>query len=324
MFISYGIATQHGGTLTVSSDGEGMGSVFSLEIPQYEINRNLSSLSGMMSYARSSSQSISRRSSPQPLLTPMSPSTHVIPGFGIIPDSGSSTPVTPFFEINRGDLLRSSHKNSTSMSSLISFKSAKSFKSADSHTLRYHTSSSSSKKHINQTETVAALENHHERVPEAHIFVVDDSPTVRKMLCRLLRCDGRRFFCDEASDGEEAVDRIRQKTAKSVNGSIEDGVVTDAEFYNATPYDVIIIDYEMPNMSGPEASQKIRYLGYKGLIIGATGHSEDHERDVFLGHGADAVMVKPVDIRALVMMIEKHVESTAKEGIEDISSKHYL
>ena len=56
-------------------------------------------------------------------------------------------------------------------------------------------------------------------------------------------------------------------------------------------------------MDGPTATEAIRSLGYRGRIVGVTGNAMQHDIDHFLRKGADRVMVKPVDIRALVRLM---------------------
>ena len=117
------------------------------------------------------------------------------------------------------------------------------------------------------------------------ILVVDDSSLNRKMLCRVLRTSGHR--CDEADDGVFAVDKVKEKM-KHVNGD------------NSGRYDVILMDFVMPNMDGPTATKMIRDLGYSGLIFGVTGNALDSDINYFLDHGADRVLTKPFDYSLFV------------------------
>ena len=115
-----------------------------------------------------------------------------------------------------------------------------------------------------------------------NILVVDDSSLNRKMLCRVLRTSGH--LCDEADDGLSAVEKVK---VKLVNGE-------------RRSYDVILMDFVMPNMDGPTATQVIRDLGYSGSIFGVTGNALDSDINYFLAHGADHVLTKPFDYSLFV------------------------
>ena len=56
-------------------------------------------------------------------------------------------------------------------------------------------------------------------------------------------------------------------------------------------------------MDGPSATEAIRGLGYRGPVIGVTGNAMQHDIDHFLLKGANRVMIKPVDITALLKEI---------------------
>ena len=59
----------------------------------------------------------------------------------------------------------------------------------------------------------------------------------------------------------------------------------------------------MPNMDGPSATEAIRSLGYRGRIVGVTGNAMQHDINHFLSKGADSVLVKPVDVDALLNLV---------------------
>jgi CheY-like chemotaxis protein len=59
-------------------------------------------------------------------------------------------------------------------------------------------------------------------------------------------------------------------------------------------YDVILMDFIMPNMDGPTATRELRRLGYEGLIVGVTGNALPTDIDHFLAHGASKVLLKPL------------------------------
>jgi CheY-like chemotaxis protein len=111
------------------------------------------------------------------------------------------------------------------------------------------------------------------RNPMKNILLVDDAITNRKVLGRLLK--NNEFTCFEASHGQECLDMMKE---------------------NASQYDLILMDYEMPVMNGPTATKILRDLGHKVPIIGLTGNVLQEDGDVFMAHGANAVLHKPLNI----------------------------
>ena len=69
-------------------------------------------------------------------------------------------------------------------------------------------------------------------------------------------------------------------------------------------YEVILMDYQMPNMDGPTAIREIRKLGYKGKIIGLTGNVLSNEMDIMRNAGADEVLSKPITPEVLEALLE--------------------
>jgi CheY-like chemotaxis protein len=60
----------------------------------------------------------------------------------------------------------------------------------------------------------------------------------------------------------------------------------------------------MPVMKGPEATSRIRALGYTGPVIGVTGNATQADYDIFMQAGATEVLTKPVDMCLLWQALE--------------------
>jgi signal transduction histidine kinase len=125
------------------------------------------------------------------------------------------------------------------------------------------------------------------------ILVVDDSGLNRKLLCKLLRASGHT--CEEASDGLSAVEKVRARMARGAGGT--------------SSYDAILMDFVMPNMDGPTATEAIRGLGYSGPIFGVTGNALGSDVTYFINHGADAVLAKPFDLELFKQLMWETRES---------------
>jgi CheY-like chemotaxis protein len=112
------------------------------------------------------------------------------------------------------------------------------------------------------------------------ILVVDDAPTNRKIVRRILKSDGFTDV-DEAKDGLECVEMVSSRPP------------------HEPWYDLILMDYEMPRMNGPTATSRLRELGYTIPIIGVTGNILSADVAFFIESGADSVLPKPVVMKDL-------------------------
>jgi CheY-like chemotaxis protein len=112
-----------------------------------------------------------------------------------------------------------------------------------------------------------------------HVIITDDSKANRKITRRLLESHGQRVT--EAVDGLDCLRKIQEL--------LNDRVVINA----------ILMDNNMPNMSGMEATKALRARGYAGLIIGLTGDIMDADVTAFLDSGANEVLCKPLDLKKL-------------------------
>mmetsp|Transcript_2763 Transcript_2763/g.4166 ORF Transcript_2763/g.4166 Transcript_2763/m.4166 type:complete len:892 (+) Transcript_2763:64-2739(+) len=122
------------------------------------------------------------------------------------------------------------------------------------------------------------------------VLVVDDSVLVRKLVVKVLTVHGAE--CTEAVDGAQAVDIVRNDLQKN------DGM---------TSIDLILMDYIMPRMSGPEATRIIRTsLHYNGHIIGLTGNVMPSDVDIFLAAGASQILPKPLNVQSLAKYFDEN------------------
>jgi two-component system, OmpR family, KDP operon response regulator KdpE len=114
-------------------------------------------------------------------------------------------------------------------------------------------------------------------VNDTTILVVDDEPQIRRVLRATLSSSG--YDVIEAKDGQDAVETvIRERPA------------------------LILMDVNMPGMSGLEACGKIR-LSFSGPIIMVTVRNSEHDKILALDSGADDYVVKPFTMGELLARI---------------------
>jgi CheY-like chemotaxis protein len=74
------------------------------------------------------------------------------------------------------------------------------------------------------------------------------------------------------------------------------------------PYDAILMDVQMPEMDGLEATRKIRAssdLSVQPTIIAMTANAMQGDREICLEAGMDDYIAKPIHIEELVAALER-------------------
>ena len=82
------------------------------------------------------------------------------------------------------------------------------------------------------------------------------------------------------------------------------------EAHREQPYDLILMDCQMPAMDGFEASRQIRQLGVRQpVIIAVTANALRGERERCLEAGMDDYLSKPFQAEQLVAVVKKWASS---------------
>ena len=73
----------------------------------------------------------------------------------------------------------------------------------------------------------------------------------------------------------------------------------------AAPFDLILMDMQMPVMDGQTAVRKLRAAQYRGPIVALTAHALDEEREKCLAAGCCDFLTKPIDFDRLAAVVGK-------------------
>ncbi len=119
----------------------------------------------------------------------------------------------------------------------------------------------------------------------AHILIVEDNPVNQKVAGLMLKKSG--FKVSFAGNGREGVDLF---------------------FKSPESYELILMDVQMPEMDGLQATEEIRRRGAEKIpIIALTAHNLKKDRDKCLDSGMNDYMTKPLKKDRLLEMVEKWV-----------------
>lgn len=134
-----------------------------------------------------------------------------------------------------------------------------------------------------------------------NILAVDDTPLNLTLLSTWLKKSPVNLTL--ASSGQEAI-----------------------EFCQKHDFDLILMDIQMPNMDGIEATRLIRKtkLNLGTPIIALTAHASNDDRDIFLRSGFDDFIAKPIDLSLLLDIMDSWCTQNAVEVADDADKAHEI
>jgi PAS domain S-box-containing protein len=119
------------------------------------------------------------------------------------------------------------------------------------------------------------------------ILLAEDMMENQRLICLLLRNAGADVVAVENG----------QLAAEAAMAAREAG----------DPFDVILMDMQMPVMNGYEATRQLRKRGYTGPIVALTAHAMAEDCQKCLAAGCNDYLPKPFQHRTLLKMVAWHI-----------------
>ncbi|MCZ6597742.1 MAG: response regulator [Planctomycetota bacterium] len=120
---------------------------------------------------------------------------------------------------------------------------------------------------------------------EARILLVEDGPVNQMLISTVLRKSGAEVSV--ADDGRAGVEMVAKAAAEG------------------QPFDLILMDMQMPVMDGYEATRHLRQEGVKTPIIALTAHAMGGDREKCIEAGCTEYAAKPIDRHSLVELCRR-------------------
>ena len=117
-----------------------------------------------------------------------------------------------------------------------------------------------------------------------YVLLVEDNDINQEVAGEMLRLMGLEFFL--ARHGREALEALQQKT-----------------------FDLVLMDLQMPEMDGLEATRRARQLGVQVPIIAMTANARREDRELCLAAGMNDYISKPINPEALTLLLRKYLQS---------------
>jgi signal transduction histidine kinase/CheY-like chemotaxis protein/integral membrane sensor domain MASE1 len=137
-----------------------------------------------------------------------------------------------------------------------------------------------------QAARMPANENEEENL-DCRVLLAEDGPDNQRLISHILSRRGANVTL--AVNGQQAID------------------VATAAWHAGTPFDVILMDMQMPVLDGYQAVKQLRETGYSWPIIALTANAMSTDRQKCITAGCDDFATKPIDRKELIAMIRSHV-----------------
>lgn len=143
------------------------------------------------------------------------------------------------------------------------------------------------------TDTTTMAPSTHDELKGLHILLAEDGQDNQQLISYILRKAGADVTIE--GNGKLAMEKALAAKNRRRQGDPEH------------PFDIILMDMQMPIMDGYEATSQLRKRGFTGPIIALTANAMASDRKKCINAGCNDYATKPIDRRKLIETIQRNM-----------------
>jgi signal transduction histidine kinase/ActR/RegA family two-component response regulator len=133
---------------------------------------------------------------------------------------------------------------------------------------------------------------------------------------RAMRFSGRVLLAEDGPDNQRVIRQFLTRAGLEVEIAEDGQVACQRAFaakYGGRPFNLILMDIDMPVVDGYRATERLREAGFTTPIIALTAHALTGDRERSLGAGCDEYATKPISRDSLLSLVARYLPSFKSE-----------
>ena len=121
---------------------------------------------------------------------------------------------------------------------------------------------------------------------------------------------GRILLAEDGPDNQRLISHILRKAGAEVEVAGDGRIAVDAVMAaeeQGKPFDLILMDVQMPVLDGYAATRELRERGCRTPIVALTAHAMDGHREQSVEAGCDGYITKPIDRGSLIEQAHRYM-----------------
>lgn len=131
-----------------------------------------------------------------------------------------------------------------------------------------------------------------------------------RLACRIL-------LAEDGTDNQRLISFVLTNAGADVTVAENGQLAVDcvlAAHRDGRPFDLILMDIQMPVMNGYDATARLRQEGFRGPIIALTAHAMPEDREKCLHAGCDGHLTKPIAPKELAKSLGRYLRKSEHDG----------